>query len=251
MDLKDAIKAIRPSTVQIRTPTGVLGTGFFVAESGHIATANHVVEAAGNAGPLLIGLAHENTENMRANFTLVDAEIVATEPTLDLAILRPTLNPFAAEIGTGIVINNEALPLPHAVATLEPARPEDGEPVAISGYPLSNPALITTSGALASVWAYEQYERQVEGAPPGFVMTDVHDVFVADVQGNPGNSGGPAYRIDDGMIIGVCLQVRTAPTWNAEGEIGEFSANAGLTVLRPARDLVEFLGAVGIEFVIT
>jgi S1-C subfamily serine protease len=244
MALKDAIATVRPSVVQVQTSAG-RGTGFFVAESGHVATAHHVVSAAG-ADPVLIGLAHENTENMRANFTIVDAEIVATDPGKDLAILRPTRNPFAGEIPAGFVVYDTPLALPYAVATLDPARPADGEAVAISGYPLSNAVLITTAGTLASAWALETQDVIPEGAPAGFTTLDVLETYVADVQGNPGNSGGPAYRIDDGVVIGVCLQVQQAPTWNAQGEIGEFSANAGLTVLRPARDVLELMAAAGI-----
>ena len=90
------------------------------------------------------------------------------------------------------------------------------------------------------------YEAEVEGGPPGFRTPHPVDVFVADVQGNPGNSGGPAYRIGDAAVVGVCLQVQGAPTWNARGEVGAFAANAGLTVIRPARYVLELMDEVGV-----
>ncbi len=245
MGLKEAIGEVRASIVQIRTMAGVLGTGFFVAESGHIATAQHVVDAAG-VDQILVGFAHDNTENMRANFTLVDAAAVAGDAARDVALILPSRNPFADPIGTGFVINDVELPLPHRVATLDPARPADGEAIAISGYPLSNPVLITTSGAVASAWPYDVEEVTPPGAPPGWTMPSTLDLYVADVQGNPGNSGGPAYRISDSAVIGVCIQVQMAPTRNASGEVGEFAADAGLTVLRPARYVLDLMATAGI-----
>ena len=76
MILSEAIDKVRPSVVQIQAASRV-GTGFFVTDSAHVATAYHVIDGAGE-NEVLVGFSHENSENMRANWTLVDVEIIAT-----------------------------------------------------------------------------------------------------------------------------------------------------------------------------
>jgi S1-C subfamily serine protease len=87
--LPDSIDAIRPAIVQILLgwdggrPAAV-GTGFIVDRAGFVLTARHVARdarsfasAQGLPNPrLLVGLAQPNTENMRANFTLVTGEVI-------------------------------------------------------------------------------------------------------------------------------------------------------------------------------
>src|SRR5438132_584434 len=62
---------------------------------------------------------------------------------------------------------------------LELEIPADGEPIAISGYPLAEPTLVTTSGHIACSWTIHNHQ----------------DHYLADVTANPGNSGGPVYRL--------------------------------------------------------
>jgi S1-C subfamily serine protease len=244
VDLKDAIEAVRPAVVQIRDGNQhVLGTGFFIDEAGHVATARHVVE---NQPSVLIGLAHPNTENMRANFSLTGATVIAEDKRHDLAILQMHANPFKGEITSGIVIGNQQIHLLYGTATLDATRPQDGEGIAISGYPLANPALVTTSGAIGSAWNYDSEDVHVPGAPPGFTMPDIADTYLADVQANPGNSGGPTYRLADAAIIGVCIEMRVSPTFDVTGTASGFAANAGLTVVRPVRYLADLIVNAGI-----
>ncbi len=144
MDLKQAIDVLRPVVVQIDDRDGnVIGSGFFVDDKAHVATAWHVVA---NLPSPTVALAQPNTENMRANFTGVNAALLGKDEPHDLAILEMARNPFEGEMRSGIRIDEEEIDVLYGTATLDSTRPDDGESIAISGYPLANPALVTTSG---------------------------------------------------------------------------------------------------------
>jgi Trypsin-like peptidase domain len=157
MSLPDAADVVRPSVVQVRVrlPSArewpVLGTGFIVHDDGYALTARHVIEAGrtmlasqgGTGGGFIIGLAQPNTENMRGNFTLVEGHVIEEDPRHDLALLQLNPNPFKQHVGSGIMIGDTEVPVLYGVASLDPSRPRDGENIAVSGYPLNEPVLIT------------------------------------------------------------------------------------------------------------
>lgn len=239
MDLKEAIEAVRPAVVQIDDRDGnVIGSGFFVDDKAHVATAWHVVE---DLPAPTVALAHPNTEDVRANFRGIGTVVVAKDEHHDLAVLEMARNPFDGEMHSAIVIGEEEIDLLYGTVHLDATRPDDGEPIAISGYPLENPVLVTTSGAIAAAWNWDTHDVRT---PSGVTFPEMSDVYLADVQANPGNSGGPAYRISDGAIIGVCIRVQGAPTWDETGADSDFAANAGLTEIRPVRYLVSLIAAV-------
>jgi S1-C subfamily serine protease len=257
MDLKTAIKAISPGVVQIRgtsDPMQIhpLGTGLLVNDHAFVVTAKHVIEGARKLRahvPSLsvgVGLAHANTENMRANFTVVGFDLVAENERHDLALLRLRQNPFRGEVGTGIVIGDQAVQLPHGVVTLDSDRPHDGEMVASTGYPLTNAVLITSVGHVASAWASDIKEMPIPGVP-GRTMPDVADAYVVDMEVNPGNSGGPVYAVESGPVIGVCVASQLAPvrfmdTGDPAAVDGRsLSYSSGLTIVVPARYVAEML----------
>lgn len=244
--LQTALAAIRPSIFQIGTgvaaDAGPLGTGFFIDRSGYAVTANHVVTMAEqllgqSGGPIQLsaGLAHENTENMRANFTVIGLSVAARDTAHDLAILSANPNPFQSHVATGIVLNGEEVALPVETATLDHDRPNDGEPIAVSGYPLNNPTLITNSGTLASVWAVHTQEIQPPGAPPGITIPEMQDVYLADVQVNPGNSGGPVYRASDATVVGVCIANQPSPVMDSDMNSTDLYYGSGIAVVTPAK----------------
>lgn len=236
--LPDAIEVIRPCVIQILADVGgrrplVIGTGFIVDESGLALTARHVtsglVGAGGGRVPLFAGIALKNTENMRANFQLVACEVLQEDARHDLSLIRLVKNPFG--LASGMVIDGVPLPLDVAVASRSSDRPRDGVSIAVSGYPLHEPVLITTSGTLASAWAMDIAEVQLPGRSAGISIPDLKDSYVADVAANPGNSGGPVYLADSGVVIGVCVAFK-------RGEVGggsPFAYNSGLTVVVPIK----------------
>lgn len=265
MDLKSVIKSIGPAVVQIRAISDPmqnypLGTGFLVNDDAYVVTARHVIDGArklaAKVGPSLqvgVGLAHENTENMRANFTIVGFDLVAEHERHDMALLKLSQNPFKGEAQTGIVIGDAPLPLPHGYVTFDTDRPLDGEPIATTGYPLSNAVLITSAGHVASAWASEIKDIPVPGIA-GMTRPDVADSYVADMEVNPGNSGGPIYAIETGAVIGVCVASQPAPVRFSDtgdpASVGRrgIAYSSGLTVVIPARYVIEILNDHGAGF---
>src|SRR6266850_1140164 len=237
MTLPEAIEFVRPSVVQISAridpvpnPSGPipipgrpaivpLGTGFMVNAEGYVITARHVIEALqslqvpGNKR-LLIGVALPNLENFKAggasisirgSFANVECDVVEEDALHDIALLKMKQNPFTGGMGMFMKTPEGSINYPHKVATLLPGRPQDGERIAVSGYPLSNTVLVTTSGNLASAWDYETKQLQMPGARGGFPIPENVDSYLADMHVNPGNSGGPVYSVEQGSVIGICV----------------------------------------------
>jgi S1-C subfamily serine protease len=229
----------------------VVGTGFFVHSEGLVLTAKHVTEGASRAmamhpqAKLLVGLAMPNISgpiSIRQNFELVQCDVVEEDARHDLALLRLATNPFNSGRPSGVHRTPDGGMGVNSLFGLAPltlSRPRDGEDIAVSGYPLSNPTLITTSGIIASSWATDTMDVVPEGAPEGFTMPDIKDSYLADVAVNPGNSGGPVYLRDVGHVIGVCVAFRIA-----EADAGgvPLMYNSGLSIVVPINYGVELLG---------
>ena len=261
MSLADAIDTIRPSVVQIslfsRTnhlKRPIVGTGFWIHDDGYVLTARHVIEGGRDFlktqnisdGEFMIGLAAPNTDSMRGNFTLLSADIVAEDERHDIALLKSSRNPFKDNVTSGIVINGKPIPLPSRVILAHDERPRDGDPVAISGYPLSETVMITTSGALASAWGVDIKDVPIEGAPAGFTIPDIMNSYFVDASVNPGNSGGPVYSIIDSSVIGVCVAYRSVnvqaggnPAKDTQGTY--LTYNSGLSIAVPIKYGLELL----------
>ncbi|NIV76384.1 MAG: hypothetical protein GWN37_16565 [Gammaproteobacteria bacterium] len=115
-----------------------------------------------------------------------------------------------------------------------------------SGYPLNRPVLISNSGIVASSWDFDVAETPIPNAPPGFSMPDVGDVYLADIEVNPRNSGGPVYLVDDASTIGVCVATQQAPVMDERGEHWKIEGrsltySSGLTVVVPSRYVTQLL----------
>lgn len=227
------------------TSVCIVGTGFFVNSNGDVVTAFHVVdgfraksgayirgtrqviealEAAGVHAGIGIGVATPNFEKggitVLSNTQLYSAELVATDPSHDLALIRPTANPFR---GMPQLIGGQALadmPRPTVKdVTFSLSRPRDGEDVFACGYPFSEPGLITTSGILASAWNSEVLLRAEAAGFPS-----PQNVYTVDLRINPGDSGGPVFRMFDQAVIGVAVETR-----------------GGLALVVPAKLVTDFL----------
>ena len=278
--LPEVIEIMRPSVVQISlrvnrppTSTGLLqlptrpvivpmGSGFLVSVDGYAVTARHVVQEfqaiqVEGQKTLMVGLALPNLEDyksggatvsMRASFTFIDCEVIDEDVRHDLALLKLKRNPFTEMVGL-IQTPKETIGPPHRVAALSPStRPRDGEAIAVSGYPLNETVLVTTSGNLASSWASDSVPAQVPGARVGFMVPDVSDFYIGDVHVNPGNSGGPVYSVEQGEVIGVCVAYEMAPVVYGDGNHESARAgnrqlfsNSGLAVVIPVRYVIDLL----------
>jgi hypothetical protein len=98
---------------------------------------------------------------MRGNFTAVDGQVIEEDDKHDLALLRMSPNPFEGEVKSGLVIGGSEVRLFFKSAKRSAARPRDGLSIAVSGYPLREMALVTTSGVLASAWSLEMQQLEL------------------------------------------------------------------------------------------
>lgn len=251
VSLTEAINRIRPCAVQLcfsatrlseelRQRVGrpfihrILGTGFFVNSEAYVITARHVVQKGtlfierinAQQRNILIGLGLPNSENFVRNTVLVDFDLIDENENHDLVLLRLRRNPFRNEVKSGFRIGENEIPIIAGTPTLNPNRPQEGQWIGISGYPFDQSALVTNSGYVASVWTTPNY--------------------LADVEVNPGNSGGPVYLVDDASVIGVCVATQGSRIWREGGEPvlildQPLYYSSGLTHIIPARHVMEIL----------
>jgi S1-C subfamily serine protease len=157
-------------SVQVRTGSGGgSGSGFVLDDRGHIVTNNHVV-AAGRAGSVSV---------VGADGRRIPAEIVGTDPSSDIAVLR-------------VSPSNALRPL--GLADLRTTRV--GEPVLALGSPLGLSGTVT-AGIISAL------DRQVR-----LGGTSRQSAVQTDASINPGNSGGPLVNTR-GEVVGVNTAIAT------------------------------------------
>lgn len=170
-------EALQDSVVAIGARSqfgGGEGSGVVIDDEGHIVTNHHVVAGALDGGEVTVTL---------ADGTVVDAEIVGTDPSTDLAVL--------------IVANTNGL---------EPITIGDsdavvvGQPVMAAGNPLGLSDTITT-GIVSATDRPVTTQRQ--GGPASTAgQPVVTNAIQTDAAINPGNSGG-ALVDATGALIGI------------------------------------------------
>jgi S1-C subfamily serine protease len=149
------------------------GSGFLIDDDGHILTNAHVVEGA------------KNVEVQLGDGETQSAEIVGTDPSTDVALLK-------------VDDTNGVSPLPLG----ESDDAQVGDAVVAIGNPYGLDRTVT-SGIVSAL------QRQIQ-APNGF---SISDVIQTDAPINPGNSGGPL--IDgDGRVIGINSQIESSSGGN-------------------------------------
>ncbi len=170
----------------------VLGTGFIVSREGHVITANHVVKEldvlrTGPDGKPLVGADGKlvidklsltaqmmrigtaipaiNTQQVRLEngFNLHEFEIIDRDERNDVALLKFRTNPFIPRVVRGIVTENRVYDTSSKVscASLNKAKPRDGEQVIISGFPEVAKTFITTVGYIASTTEHDIQEVMI------------------------------------------------------------------------------------------
>ena len=163
--VKQLTERFGEGVVLIAVP-GVMGSGFFITDQGHVITNFHVVE--GETKIALTVFRKIGAEFKREKFEEVD--IVATNPFLDLALLK-------------VELPEEYTPTVTYLAAQDDVR--DGDAVFAIGNPLG-------------------LERSVsEGIIGKRNRADQGLVYIqTTAQINPGNSGGPLFN-NRGEVIGV------------------------------------------------
>jgi S1-C subfamily serine protease len=155
-----------------------LGSGFVIDKTGHIVTNYHVVEGADE---VTVSFSNRDT---------VKAEIVGTDPSTDLAVLRVDTSASALT----------PLPLGNSDDV------QVGDPVVAIGNPFGLDRTVT-SGIVSAVQRFIQ-------APNSFT---IDHVIQTDAAINHGNSGGPLLN-SRGQVIGVNSQIETGDT--STGNVG-------------------------------
>jgi S1-C subfamily serine protease len=246
MRLTLAVERMRPSIFQIELQrnhgnsrvTNPVGTAFAIHDAGYLITALHVIEfveaeLTREEGSVMAAYAGPDVTTpeimIRGAFVGCEFLVVDRDELNDLALLKlPTgLN----DIVTGQFGPKNAETRPKS-CQLETEVPLDGEAIAVSGYPLNEPSLVTTSGYVASHWTLDNNRERILG----------------DVTANPGSSGGPAYKLKDAKVIGVCVAGRLSNISDAEGNpVHLLKVASGLTLIVPALCVVSLLRRNGIS----
>jgi len=170
------------------------GSGFIIDEEGHVVTNYHVIEGAAE---LLVTLADGES---------YPAQVVGTDPSNDLAVIR---------------INADDLPAPIPLGESEQLRV--GQFVVAIGNPFGLDRTLTV-GVISSLG------RVIQGPDGRFIG----EAIQTDAAINPGNSGGPLLDLD-GRLIGVNSQI-VSPS-HASAGIG-FAVPAN-TVRRVVPELIK------------
>jgi 2-alkenal reductase len=143
---------------QPQVPQGAEGSSFIYDDLGHIVTNNHVIE---NAESIIVNF---------ANGMWADAELVATDPQADLAVLKVT-PPEGVDWEPLTLAKNNGLRVGHYVIAL------------------GSPFGLDETMTLGIVSAIGRSFRM--GDPNAGTGYSLPDIIQTDTAINPGNSGGP------------------------------------------------------------
>jgi S1-C subfamily serine protease len=157
-----------------------LGSGFVIDKTGHIVTNYHVVR---DAGEVTVSFSNRDT---------VKAEVVGTDPSTDLALLR--VETAASALTPLSLGNSDAVRVGDAVVAI-------GNPFGLDR--------TVTSGIVSAL-------QRLITAPNRFT---IDHVIQTDAPINPGNSGGPLLNAR-GQVIGVNTQIETGSGTSATGNVG-------------------------------
>lgn len=216
VDWSKVAAAVEPSVVSIRVRSQMgagEGSGMVLNAEGQVLTNNHVVAAAGAGGQMQVAF---------SDGTLFDAEIVGTDPTTDLAIIK--------------IVDPPADLTPVQFADSDSV--EVGQPVMALGNPLGLSDTVTT-GIVSAV--DRPVTTQGQGSSP-FQQGEpvVTNAIQTDAAVNPGNSGGPLVDAS-GRVIGVNSAIASIGANGAgsqSGSIGLGFAIPSTEAQRVAKELL-------------
>lgn len=237
MKLPDSIDKVRGSIVQIRRSVEgddlgrPIGTGFILAEKPYrVVTAKHVTDAIRAQDRLRVAFAGPSVRTpevtIEGTFMGAPARVLDTDSENDLALVEVAPD-FTTE---GVTVGPATVPFGTHPFVLSAETPREGAPLAVAGYPLAQPSLVTNSGILASRFS-------PDGTPGKWA-----DRLLGDFTANPGNSGGPVFEAETGHLVGVCVAGRLAPVVGAAGMV-----SAGLTVIVPIEKVTQLLERNGVD----
>jgi S1-C subfamily serine protease len=168
------------STDPLSGQDSALGSGFVIDKTGHIVTNYHVVR---DATEVTVSFSNRDT---------VKAEVVGTDPSSDLAVLR--VETSASALTPLPLGNSDVVRVGDAVVAI-------GNPFGLDR--------TATSGIVSAL-------QRLITAPNRFT---IDHVIQTDAPINPGNSGGPLLNAR-GQVIGVNTQIETGSGSSATGNVG-------------------------------
>jgi putative serine protease PepD len=177
---------VQSSGITTNSPFGrergvATGSGFVLDRRGDILTNAHVVDGA-----------HKVTVRLGGTGSEVPAQVVGTDNSNDLAVLR--VDPSKVTL--------------HPLTLADPSSVHVGDQVAAIGNPFGFDRTIT-AGIVSAL------QRQIT-APDGFT---IDHVIQTDAAINPGNSGGPLIDAQ-GRVVGINSQIATGGNGDANVGIG-------------------------------
>ena len=204
-DIASVVERVAPAVVQIIATTQdqnifgqsvdstSQGSGVFFSEEGYILTNNHVVENASSVRIVLVSRER------------VDAEVVGTDPTTDLAVLK--IDPEEVEeLIIATFGDTEAMRI--------------GDWVLAIGSPLGFQGTVTVG-----IISAKGRSLQIDQNSPY-----LNDLVQTDAVINPGNSGGPLLNLA-GEVIGINTAIiRGSIGNNQEAEGIGFAVSMGTTI---------------------
>lgn len=210
-----AAAAIGPSVVTIAVSSGSTGgfgrtqetsgtgSGIVIQDSGYIVTNNHVVAAAVGGGSVSVTFSDGST---------VPAEIVGTDPTSDLAVVKVD----RAGLKAAAFADSDTLVVGQTVIAV-------GAPLGLSN--------TVTEGIVSTL------KRPVRTGEAGASEQAVIDAVQTDAAINPGNSGGALVDLA-GQVVGVNSAIATAGSGGTSGNIGVGFAIPSNDVMEVAQELI-------------
>lgn len=253
----------------------ILGTGFFVHQEGYVLTADHVIDYAFEKASqypeetiiaIKAGLATPNKDSeqvggtkifltMRGCFHMVQCDIVDRDIQHDLALLKLRENPFTGELkpitlfsfGPESNIDDVPWDFLYGLSTIFKGRPKEGADIAVSGYPFESPVLITNSGIIASSWASRESSFNYRTKFVAPKMGESPNIYLADFQANPFNSGGPVYLVENAEIVGLLSSSLSSHVWDENYQDVNYCYDSGLSVVIPSTYIIDFLKKNGLD----
>ena len=174
------------------------GSGFVLDREGYVLTNAHVVE-----GSDAVEVSFDD-----ASGDLIDAKVVGTDPSTDLALLK--VDPRKTKL--------------QPVRLGDSDKVDVGDSVVAIGNPFGYSRTVTTGIVSAK-------QRRIE-APNGF---QIDNVIQTDAAINPGNSGGPLLDAQ-GSVIGINSQIATGGSRGSVGIGFAVPVNTAKEVIRGLKD---------------
>lgn len=255
MSLVDTFAAVKPAVCAIvwrlsdrPDDIRVIGTGFSVDPDGVVVTCRHVLEGFLVEHPAFPRPDPDQkpgelrTQLLKVNqpyavFTFVDGD--------NYRLFECPLHFTTGAHGVDIAVSRIRKPAGEQLPSMKLGKGDDvaeGTEVAICGYPLGL-ALQQGARSMSSI-----FHRGIIASilPHPKVSASRRTSYRLDVNANPGNSGGPAFRTDDGSAIGIVYErpAAYAPVIDEHGKPTRLlhALTTGLTDAIPierAIDLVE------------